>query len=91
MLDPGNDIFKDVNKVYIKEYSSLSVSDPAHTVLKQGNTNVAAVAKIGKGTVFAVGDPWFYNEYTDGRKIPPDFQNYQAAEDLVKWAIEQTK
>ena len=90
-VDPGNAIFKDVNKVYIKEYSSLSVSDPAHTVLKQGNTNVAAVAKIGKGTVFAVGDPWFYNEYTDGRKIPPDFQNYQAAEDLVKWAIEQTK
>ena len=87
----GNKIFEDVNKVYIKEYSSLSVNPPAITVLKEGNTNVAAVAKIGKGTVFAVGDPWFYNEYTDGRKIPPDFQNYQAAEDLVKWAIEQQK
>ncbi len=90
-VDPRNVIFKDVKKVYIKEYSSLSVNSPAYPVFKQGNLNVAAVAKIGKGTVFAVGDPWFYNEYTDGRKIPPDFQNYQAAEDLVKWAIEQTK
>jgi unsaturated rhamnogalacturonyl hydrolase len=90
-VNENNRIFKDVSKVYIKEYSTLSVNPPAYTVLKQGNTNVAAVAKIGKGTVFAVGDPWFYNEYTDGRKIPPDYQNYQAAEDLVKWAIGQTK
>lgn len=90
-VNPGNKIFKNISKVYIKEYSSLSVKPPANTVLKEGNINVAAIAKIGKGAVFAVGDPWFYNEYTDGRKIPPDFQNYQAAEDLVKWAIEQTK
>jgi unsaturated rhamnogalacturonyl hydrolase len=90
-VDPGNKIFKNISKVYIKEYSSLSVKPPANTVLKEGNINVAAIAKVGKGAVFAVGDPWFYNEYTDGRKIPPDFQNYQAAEDLVKWAIQQTK
>jgi unsaturated rhamnogalacturonyl hydrolase len=90
-VDPNNHIFKNITKVYIKEYSSLSLKRPAYPILKQGNTNVVAVAKIGKGTVFAVGDPWFYNEYTDGRKLPPDFQNYQAAEALVKWAIAQTK
>ncbi|MDE3182071.1 MAG: glycoside hydrolase family 88 protein [Bacteroidota bacterium] len=90
-VNNNNTIFKNVKKVYIKEYSSLSLNLPAFPVLKQGNLNVAAVAKIGKGAVFAVGDPWFYNEYTDGRKIPPDFQNYQAAEGLVKWAIGQTK
>jgi unsaturated rhamnogalacturonyl hydrolase len=49
------------------------------------------VSKLGKGTVFAVGDPWFYNEYLDGRKIPMYLENYKAAEDLVKWAIDQTK
>jgi unsaturated rhamnogalacturonyl hydrolase len=90
-IEPGNTIFKNINKVYIKEYSSLSLNPPAFPVLKEGNINVAAVAKIGKGTVFAVGDPWFYNEYTNGIKLPPDFQNYQAAEELVKWAIAQTK
>lgn len=48
-----------------------------------------AVAKLGRGTVFAVGDPWLYNEYTDGRKLPPEFQNYQAMQDLTKWLIQQ--
>jgi unsaturated rhamnogalacturonyl hydrolase len=90
-IDPNNLIFKNADKVYIKEYSSLSLNQPANAVLKQGKVNVAAIAKIGKGTVFAVGDPWFYNEYTDGRKLPPDYENYKAAEDLVKWALEQTK
>src|SRR5688500_10674473 len=46
-----------------------------------------AVTSIGKGFVFAVGDPWLYNEYVDGRKLPADFQNYLAAEELVKWAL----
>ncbi len=80
-------IFSNINKVYIKEYSSLSVKRPAVTILRQDDHNVVAVAKVGKGTVFAVGDPWFYNEYEDGRKIPMSFQNYKASEDLVKWAI----
>ena len=57
----------------------------------QGNNVVVSITKVGKGTVFAVGDPWFYNEYTDGRKIPKDFENYKAAEDVVKWAIDQAK
>ncbi|MGI4727710.1 MAG: hypothetical protein ACRYGB_03980 [Janthinobacterium lividum] len=48
-----------------------------------------ATAKYGKGAVFAVGDPWFYDEYTDGRKIPADYQNYEACQDLVNWAIKQ--
>ena len=48
-----------------------------------------AVAKYGKGTVFAVGDPWFYNEYIDGRKIPAEYQNFTAAQELVKWLLAQ--
>ena len=90
-IPPGNPIFKTAKKVYIKEYSSLSIHPPASAALVDGNTVVVAVAKIGKGTVFAVGDPWFYNEYTDGRKIPMDLENYKAAEDLVKWAVQQSK
>jgi len=88
-IPSGNAIFKNEKKIYIKEYSSLAVQPPAAMVLKQDDNNVVAVAKIGKGTVFAVGDPWFYNEYEDGRKIPMDFENYKAAEDLVKWTLNQ--
>ncbi len=86
-----NIIFSGAKKVYIKEYSSLAIQSPAKPVLVNGDNVVAANAKIGKGMVFAVGDPWFYNEYADGRKIPMELENYKAAEGLVKWAIQQTK
>jgi unsaturated rhamnogalacturonyl hydrolase len=42
---------------------------------------------MGKGKVIAVGDPWLYNEYLDGRKLPALYQNYAGAEDLAKWLL----
>ena len=89
MTGTNNPIFSSNYKLYIKEYSSLSVSDPAVTITKNGDDNVMAIAKYGKGTVFALGDPWIYNEYVDGRKLPADFDNYAAAEEWVKWLIKQ--
>jgi unsaturated rhamnogalacturonyl hydrolase len=50
---------------------------------------IVALAKLGRGTVFAVGDPWLYNEYVDGRKLPAEFDNAQAAKDLSRWLIGQ--
>ena len=47
-----------------------------------------AVAKYGKGTVFAVVDPWVYNEYVDRRnKLPVDYDGFAAAIDLAGWAV----
>lgn len=89
-ISADNPIFKTINKVYIKELSTVTVKPPATVVLKNHEDNIIAVAKYGKGTVFAVGDPWFYNEYMDGRKLPMNFENYKAGEDLVKWAIKQS-
>ncbi|HLX67809.1 MAG TPA: hypothetical protein VKR41_12460, partial [Puia sp.] len=82
-------IFRTTHKAYIKEMSTLSVKPPAYPVYTDSGHAILAVAKVGKGTVFAVGDPWFYNEYTDGRKLPPDFENYNAARDLVIWLLRQ--
>ena len=48
-----------------------------------------ATSKFGKGTVLAVVDPWVYNEYTDGRKLPPEYENYSAGRELAKWVLEQ--
>lgn len=88
----GNQIFKTARKLYIKEYSSLAVTAPAQVVLKdkEGN-NVIAVTKLGKGTVFVIGDPWLYNEYVDGRKLPADYENFAAGADLVNWISLQIK
>lgn len=84
-------ILPNTKKIYIKELSPLEVKAPAACYLKNGNDNIIAVSKFGKGTVFAIGDPWLYNEYVDGRKLPAEFENFTAANDLVRWLIKQSK
>lgn len=90
-LTGQDDIFKTTKKIYIKELSTLRLNGPAKPHFKEGGDVIMAVAKVGRGTVFAVGDPWFYNEYLDGRKLPPVYENYHAATDLVKWLLQQSK
>lgn len=86
----GHFIFSGVKKLYLKEIATLTVTPPAKAVLTEGKDVVAAVAKVGKGMVFAVGDPWLYNEYVDGRKISSEeYENYKGAEALVNWAIRE--
>jgi len=82
-------IFRNTKKIYIKELSTLTLSGPAKPAFTDAGHNIMAVARVGKGAVFAVGDPWFYNEYTDGRKLPADFDNYDAARDLAQWLLAQ--
>ncbi|MBS1661355.1 MAG: glycoside hydrolase family 88 protein [Bacteroidetes bacterium] len=82
-------IFKTTKKIYIKELSTLKLDGPAKPHFSDGGNVIMAVARVGKGTVFVVGDPWLYNEYTDGRKLPSDFENYNAARDLTQWLIRQ--
>ncbi|HEX8721544.1 MAG TPA: DUF4350 domain-containing protein [Pyrinomonadaceae bacterium] len=83
----GHAIFKTARELYLKEISTLTLSKPAGAVLTHDGYNVMAVAKYGRGRVFAVGDPWLYNEYVDGRKLPPEFDNYEAAKDLAAWLL----
>ncbi len=87
----NNPIFKTSKKVYIKQLCTQDIKKPAYSIYSENGEVIMSVSKVGKGTVFAVGDPWFYNEYVDGRKIPAEYENYTAAEDLVKWLIKQTK
>ena len=86
----GSPVFKTGRKFYIKEVSTLKLSAPATAVLTKEGKNIAAIARYGKGSVFVIGDPWLYNEYIDGRKLPADFENYEAADDLAKWLLQQS-
>jgi unsaturated rhamnogalacturonyl hydrolase len=90
-IPKGNEIFTTAKKIYIKEISTLALSKPAKAIFTEGGDNIIAVSKVGKGTVFAVGDPWLYNEYVDGRKLPLEYENFKAANDLVKWLLKQSK
>lgn len=89
---PGSKtVFKEGIKMYLKEVSVLSVKAPATALAQKEGDIIMATARYGKGTVFAVGDPWLYNEYVDGRKLPDSFKNYQAAEYLSQWLLQQSK
>jgi len=87
---PNHSIFKATKKIFVKDLSTLNVGKPAKVVLTKGGDHIIAVAKVGKGTVFAIGDPWLYNEYLDGRKLPLEYENFKAANDLVKWLLKQS-
>jgi unsaturated rhamnogalacturonyl hydrolase len=88
---PGsnNPIFKTTKKMYLKEVSALELHSPKNANASKDGDVIIATAKFGKGIVFAVGDPWLYNEYVDGRKPPSEYENYKAAEDLVKWLLKK--
>jgi unsaturated rhamnogalacturonyl hydrolase len=49
------------------------------------------MSSYGKGTIIAVGDPWLYNEYVDGRKLPNVFENFEAAKNLAQWLLSKVK
>lgn len=89
IVTAGNPIFKTAGKIFMKDVCSIGISPPAKAGLKNSNGAVIiAIAKYGKGTVFAVGDPWLYNEYNNGR-LPAGFENEKAANDVAQWLIAQ--
>lgn len=85
----GGPIFHHDHTLYMKDTCTISVKMPA-TSLLQDKDIVMATAKYGKGTVFAVADPWLYNEYTDGRKLFEKYDNFAAGQELVRWLLAQT-
>src|SRR5215831_18390418 len=58
-------IFEGGAEVYLVEVAPLKVSPEVVVVLADHGTAIMALAKAGKGEVFALGDPWIYNEYID--------------------------
>jgi unsaturated rhamnogalacturonyl hydrolase len=88
-IPAGLPMLPTVKKIYQKEICSITVKAPAKSVLEKDGMTVFAVSKVGKGTVFATGDPWLYNEYTDGRKLPMEYENFKSANELVQWLIKQ--
>jgi unsaturated rhamnogalacturonyl hydrolase len=89
MIPGGSVVFTKPYQLYLKEISTLKLSEPARSALRHNGDEVMAMSKFGKGTVFAVGDPWLYDEYTDGRKLPSSYQNFEAGNQLIRWLMNQ--
>lgn len=83
-------LFKTARKIYMKDISTIAISGPATALLKDGDAVIIATAKYGKGTVFAVGDPWLYNEYTNGHlPVNGHYDNDKATNDVAQWLLSQ--
>jgi hypothetical protein len=92
-ITPGdNPIIKTAKKLFLKDVCGISYQGKNVTpVLKsKTGTAIAVITKYGKGTIFAVGDPWLYNEYVNGR-LPAGFDNDKAANDLTIWLLQQAR
>ena len=83
------EIFHHSHQAFMKEICTLSLVAPARPVLMDRGDVLLAQARYGKGTVFAAVDPWLYNEYLDGRKLPAEYDNFAAARELVAWILVQ--
>lgn len=88
---PKHSIFKGVKQIFTKEVSTLKLQKPAEPILAENDIVLMASVKFGKGLVFAVGDPWLYNEYIDHRRLPIEYENYKAAKNLFHWLLNGAK
>jgi hypothetical protein len=80
---PDHALFRDVSKIYLKEVSDINLSGTAKSILTENGKVLIAENRVGKGYVFAIGDPWIYNEYIDHALLPDSFDNKKAAENLT--------
>ncbi|MDR3754678.1 MAG: glycoside hydrolase family 88 protein [Terracidiphilus sp.] len=88
-IDGKGPIFHHPHAIYAKDVCTIKVSNPARSALAEGDDIFMATTKYGKGTVIAMTDPWLYNEYTDGRKLPALYDNYAAGKEFARWILEQ--
>ena len=87
-LASGKNVFKTAGSAYVKELAVLGLQAPAQPLVTNNGKVIMATAKLGKGKVFVLGDPWLYNEYNDGRKVPASFENFRAGKDLATWLLQ---
>jgi unsaturated rhamnogalacturonyl hydrolase len=76
--------------LYMKDTCSLTLSGNAVPLLRdKAGDLLMAWTKVDRGMVVAVTDPWLYNEYTDGKKLPPEYDNFAAGNEFVQWLVDQ--
>jgi unsaturated rhamnogalacturonyl hydrolase len=86
---PDHPVFRGVSKIYIKEVSDIRLTGNARAILNENGKVLIAESNYGKGYVFAIGDPWIYNEYIDHDRLPESFQNRKAAENLTGFLLDK--
>jgi unsaturated rhamnogalacturonyl hydrolase len=81
--------FAHPHTIYMKDTCSLTLSGKAVPLIVWKGDTLMAWTRFGRGIVVSVTDPWLYNEYTDGKKLPPFYDQQAAGREFVRWVIEQ--
>jgi unsaturated rhamnogalacturonyl hydrolase len=82
---PAHPVFAGVRRLFLKEVCTLTLSAPAEPILVENEDVIMAASRYGAGAVVAIGDPWLYNEYMDGRRLPAGYDNAVAGKNLFTW------
>jgi unsaturated rhamnogalacturonyl hydrolase len=80
---PSHVFFTGCDILFIKDICTLTLSSPATAVFTLGGKVIMATSTKGTGTVFALGDPWLYNEYINTR------DNFRAGTNVIQWLLSQ--
>jgi unsaturated rhamnogalacturonyl hydrolase len=88
-VDSSIPVFRAPHVLFMKDICTVTVEKPAEAVWRFKGDVLMAEATYGKGKVIAFVDPWLYNEYTDGRKLPLPYDNFDGGKDYVYWLVEQ--
>lgn len=62
---------------------------PTASLLNEDDDILMATTEFGRGTVCAFVDPWLNSVYTDGWKLPVEYENYAGGVELVLWLLQQ--
>jgi len=82
-------VFHSPHVLYMKEICTITPKEPAKAIWMNKGDVLLAEAQYGKGKVVGFVDPWLYNEYTDGRKLPAPYNNLAGGSEYVRWLLEQ--
>ena len=85
----GGPIFQAPHVLFMKEICTITLKQPAKAIWLDKGDVLLAEASYGKGKVIGFVDPWLYNEYTDGRRPLPPYNNFGGGKEYVRWLLEQ--
>jgi len=88
-VDGNSPVFHAPHALFMKEICTLTLKQPASAIWRDKGDVLLAEARYGKGKVIGFVDPWLYNEYTDGRKLLPPYDNLGGGKEYVRWLLEE--
>jgi unsaturated rhamnogalacturonyl hydrolase len=81
---PQHALFTGCDTLHIVGISTQTLAAPAQAVFSTAGNVLISTALKGNGKVFAMGDPWVYNEYINSKDNKPCVTN------VMKWLLGQT-